>query len=305
MDTPPIVPVDDSLITYDASENITKGLKNLWRGCAGFLVGGGPSINELPYQMLAERGVCSLGINGIAAKVPVKAMTFSDPPEKFPEACWLDPGLMKLVPRRKLNNGEIRHKQPDGSFVYTGRHAKDYPNVWGYEDRGWYTPESFLTEPSASFGNNKKGIVITKRPKIIFTFFSAIRLMHFLGVRRVYLLGVDFYMNPALGVNGNYAIDDRRFDKMADRDEAEKQSRGVVDGNNSHYALANQMLIELRPYLEAAGFQIFNCNPMSRLRAFDWIPFDEALEDCRNGIPHGAIDTAGYYQKNPKKKRKR
>lgn len=299
MDTPPIVPVDDPLTFYDSQGTITTGLKDMWRGCAGFLVGGGPSVNEVDYMRLADRGVCSLGINGIAAKVPVKAFTHSDPPEKFPLELFADPAMFKIVPKRKLTRGETRRRLPDGSLEYTGKHVLDYPNVWGYEDRGWFTPESFLTDPAASYGNNNKGVEKTGRPKIIFTFFLGLRLMHALGVRRVYLLGVDFFMDPNKGVDGNYAFADERFDKL-DEAEARRQSLGVVDGNNAHYSLANQMLLELRPYLDAAGFEVFNTNELSRLRAFDYVPFDEALEDCRNGIAPGPIDTAGYYTKNPK-----
>jgi hypothetical protein len=283
---------------------VTVGLKNLWgKGCAGFLVCGGPSINDLPYHKLAERGVCSLAINGIAAKVPVRAMTFSDPPEKFPEAIFNDAAMMKIVPRRKLTRGETRRKMPDGTFVYTGKKVRDYPNVWGYEDRGWYTPETFLSEPSASFGNNNNGVDRTKRPKIIFTMFLGLRLMHFLGVRRVYLIGADFYMDPAKGLEGNYAFADERFANETDRAKAEADARGVIDGNNSHYRVANEMFIELRPHLEAAGFQVFNCYDMSGLRAFDYVPFNEALIDCRNGVPP-VIDTAGWYKKNERKKRR-
>ncbi len=284
-------PIDDCLIHYDATGTVTTALKGLWRGCAGMLVLGGPSLKSLPTHLLAERGVASLAVNAVAARVPVKAVTWSDPSEKIPEAVLLDPGIMKLVPKRKLARNESRRKLPDGSFEFTGKHAKDYPNTFAFEDRGWWTPESFLTEPSASFGNNASGVARTNRPKLIFTMLSAIRLMHFLGCRRVYLLGCDFYMDPAQP-QANYAFEDERDVETL---------RGVATGNNAMYAVANDMLTEARPYLEAAGFQVFNCNQWSRLRAFDHVPFDEALDDCRNGIPPGEVDTAGWYQKTKRR----
>jgi hypothetical protein len=298
---PEVHPVDDPLITYDAHGTVTNGLKNLWRGCAGFLVCGGPSINALPYHRLAERGICSLAVNNVAGKVPVRAMTFSDPPEKFDEAIFRDPAMMKLVPKPKLTRGETRRKLDQDRFEYTGRNVRDYPNVWGYERRSWWTPESFLTDPAASNGNNNKGVEKTKRPKILCTMFLGLRLMHFLGVRRVYLLGVDFWMDPALAqdgsLSGNYAFDDARYDGMADRQKAREEALGVINGNNNIYRVANDMLIELRPYLDAAGFEVFNCNEWSRLQAFEHVPFDEALEDCHNGVPEGDLDLRGWYAK--------
>lgn len=292
------VPVDDPLLTYDSQGQPASGLKNLWRGCAAFLVCGGPSINDLPYHKLAERGVLSLGVNNVCGMVPVKAMTFNDPAEKFHEGVLLDGGIMKLVPKARLKKtAATRRRKPGGGFEWTGKKLPDYPNVWAYERRDWFTPESFLTDPAATFGNNKKGHEKTGRPRIIFTMFLALRLLHFLGVRRVYLLGVDFHMDPAKGLAGNYAFPDDRYADTADPDKAAKEVAGVINGNNDHYRVASGMLTELRPYLEAAGFYVFNCNPWSRLQAFDHVPFEDALADCRNGVPEGPLELNGHYKK--------
>jgi hypothetical protein len=295
---PAIIQVDDTLLTYDSQGQPANGLKNLWRGCAAFLVCGGPSINDLPYHKLAERGVLSLGVNNVCGMVPVKAMTFNDPAEKFHEGVLLDGGIMKLVPKARLKKtAATRRRKPGGGFEWTGKKLPDYPNVWAYERRDWFTPESFLTEPAATFGNNKKGHEKTGRPRIIFTMFLALRLLHFLGVRRVYLLGVDFHMDPAKGLAGNYAFPDVRYADTQDPDKAAKEVAGVINGNNDHYRVASGMLTELRPHLEAAGFYVFNCNPWSRLQAFDFVPFGDALADCRNGVPEGVLELNGHYRK--------
>lgn len=285
-----VTPVDDQLGIYDANGGRTDALKNLWRGCAGFFVGGGPSIRSQPYHRLAERGVCSLALNNIAGFVPVKAFTFNDPPEKFHHGIWRDPGIMKFCPKAKLTHrgrGTTREKLPDGSFKYLTAKTPDYPNVWGYERRGWHTPETFFIEPSATSGNNSgEGVPKTGRPKIICSMFLGLRLLHYLGVRRVYLLGVDFYMEPGLADKGlgNYAFDETR-------------TAGAIDGNNGIYKVAAAMLEELRPIFDKAGFEVYNTNALSRLRAFDYVPFEEAMEDCKNGVPKEPFDLNGWYCK--------
>ena len=284
MQRPPVTQIDDPLITYDAHGTVTVGLKDLWRGKAAFLVCSGPSINEVAYQRLAERGIASLGINNIAGKIPVKAMTHSDPAEKFHWGIFSDPGIIKLIPKPKLTRGETRVKLTDGSFKYTGKHVRDYPNVWGYERRCWWTPETFLTDPAASWGNNNDGVKKTGRPKILCTMLLGLRLLHFLGVRRAYLLGVDFWMDPARGATGNYAFPQER-------------DAGACDANNNIFRVAGDMLCELRPYLDAAGYQVFNCNKWSRLRAFDFCPFEEALEDCRGDVPAEPFSLENWYLK--------
>lgn len=290
-----VVPIDDNLTVYDRNMQRSTALKDLWKGCAGFFVGGGPSVKQVDYMKLAERGVCSLGINNICGLVPVKAFTQNDPPEKAHWGIYFDPGIIKIIPRPKMSTGKkgrLRVKLPDGSFKYIKRKTGDCPNVFAYERCDWYTPEEFFTctnedgLPAASLGNNAKGVVKTGRDKIICSMFLGLRLLHYLGVRRVYLLGVDFHMDPRRSDTkiGNYAFDEHR-----DED--------AIRANNDLYTVAARMLTELKPHFDRAGFGVFNCNAESYLTAFPYVPFDKALEDCRNGVPAGPLDLSGWYEK--------
>lgn len=279
----------DPLVVYDRRGNKTEALRDLWKDRAAFFVGGGPSLKSLDYMRLADRGVLSLGLNNVAGFVPVRAFTFNDPPEKFHHGIWRDGSIMKFLPRPKLTHkkrGRLREKFSDGSFKYLEEKTTDCPNVWGYDRCDWYTPETFLTEPGASLGNNAKGVEKTGRAKIICSMFLGLRLLHYLGVNRVYLLGVDFHMDPAKGAagQGNYAF-------------GETRDAGAIDSNNGLYTVAAAMLTELRPVFEAAKFGVWNCNQYSALRAFDYVPFEEALADCRNGVPAEPFDLNGWYVK--------
>jgi hypothetical protein len=298
--------VDDKLLVYEADgDTPTTALKNLWRGCSAFLVGGGPSIKQIDYMRLRDRGICSLGINNVTGMVPVKAFTMSDPPEKCHHGIWRDPGIIKFLPKAKLTmrgRGTTREKLPDGSFRYLEKKTPEYPSVFGYERRSWHKPNRFFDgcgldkkdgefiengKCAATVGNNgKEGVPFTGRPKIICSMFLGLRLLHYLGVRRVYLLGADFWMDPALGDSkkGNYAFDE-------DRD------HDAIEGNNGIYRVAAEMLEEMKPIFDAAGFHVFNCFEFSRLRAFPFVPFEEAMKDCRNGVPDEPFSLDGWYQK--------
>jgi len=237
-------------------------------------------LNEVDPFFLVSRGIASLGINNVAAHVPVKAFCCSDPPEKFHHAIWFDPGVMKFVPRPKLKK-RVRAKIGEQQFRFTQYRVADCPNVWGFHRTAEFVPEEFLTSTGATWGNNSQAVEKNGRPKILFTFFCALRLMHYLGCRRVYLLGVDFHMHA--GRNGGYAFKQNRW-------------ASSVGGNNDHYRIASRMLAELQPYFAAANFQVFNCYEYSGLKVFPYVPFDEAIEDCRGMVPK-EIDLAGWYEK--------
>lgn len=272
----------DPLVAYDRHGYMTDSLRDIWRGSAGFLVCGGPSLKQLPIERLAERGIVSLGINNVSGYAPVRAATWSDPTEKFHHGISLDPSIIKFVPQERLGDA-VAIKLPDGKFAWTDMTLADCPNVWGFKRNCDWEPSTFLTRDSASWGNNDAGVVMNGRPKIIFTFFLGLRLLHYLGCRRIYLLGVDFSMSGQEG--GGYAFNERR-------------DGGAAKCNNDHYKRAAGMLAELKPILDAAKFEIFNCNQKSALEVFPFCPFAEALEDCRGNIQPGPFDLNGWYAKS-------
>ena len=272
----------DNLRTYSRDVQPMQGhpLRDLWRPSPGFLVCGGPSLRDLDLGFLRDRGVVSLGVNNVAGLAHTRAMTFSDPPEKFHHGILLDPTILKLVPRTKLRK-RVRAKLPDGTFRWTRFRVQDCPSVYGYERDGDWDAEHFLTREAATWGCSKGCVQATRREKVIFTFFLGLRLLHYLGCRRVYMLGVDFSMQPG---STSYAWGEQRDDDHA-------------SGNNRYYRLANEMSRELLPHFEEQSYEVFNCNPASRLTAFPHVPLERAIADCKQLIPPEPYDLTEWYDK--------
>lgn len=275
-----IKPVEDPLILYDRQlQPIGHALRGMWQDTAAFYVCGGPSLKKLDLSFLKERGIVSMGLNNVAGYAPVRAMTFSDPASKFHHGIFLDPAIMKFVPKPKLTE-RVRAKLPDGNFQWTAHDVRTCPSVFGYERDGLWNPAEFLTREKATWGVSKKHKENEGKNPILFSFFLGIRLLHYLGVRRIYLLGVDFKMDA----NAHYAFGQYRH-------------QGAINGNNNSYFVATKMLHELRPYLEQAGLEIFQTNPDSALRVFDYCPLEHAIEDCRGLVPREPFDLAHFYEK--------
>ena len=279
---PPVTlePVNDPLVMYDRfSQPIGHALRGMWQGCSAFYVCGGPSLKKLDLSFLKERGIVSLGVNNVAGYAPVKAMTFSDPASKFHHGIFFDPGIIKFVPKPKLSE-LVRAKMPDGSFQWTAYEVRHCPSVFGYERDGIWQEDQFLAREKATWGVSKKHTENQGKQTILFSFFLGIRLLHYLGVRRIYLLGVDFKMDA----QHHYAFGQYRHE-------------GAIGSNNNSYRVATGMLHNLRPHLDARGLEIFQTNPESALRVFDHAPLDVAIDDCRGLVPKEPLDMARYYEK--------
>lgn len=287
---PPADPkgTEDALALYDRHGKPIQGdaVRNQWQGCAAFLVCGGPSLKKLDLSFLKDRGVMSLGVNNVAGYAPVRAWCFSDPPEKFHHGIFFDPAIIKFVPKPKLgvkSKNRVRAKLPDGRFQWTARHVCSCPSVFAYEREGKFYPDKFFQTPFASWGVSHKHQEMRSREKVLFTFFIGLRLLHYLGVRRVYLLGVDFHMDATHG----YAF-------------GQDRTTGAQASNNNSYRVATNMLQELRPHLQAAGVEVYQTNKDSALRVFDHVQLTTAIEDCRGLVPKEPWPEAafqGWYEK--------
>ena len=247
-------------------------LAGLWAGRPAFLVGAGPSVNQFPYRRLAERGVASIGINNAAAYVPVSAWCFGDHQRKFHHGLFFDPAMITFVPDGKL--GRVVRARVDGRFRSTGIKVGDCPNVWGFSRSCRFEPERFFATPWAHWGTKSGG-------RTLDTMLLGLRLLHYLGVRRVYLLGVDLWRE---GKEDGYCFN-------------HPSSGGV-----QKYVKTNRMLHELVPTFDRHGFEVLNTNPESRCDAFPFADFEAAIINCKGAVPGEPFDLAEWYSQGAVKR---
>ena len=257
-------------------------IENLYLGGHVFLVLGGPSLKDLDLSALDDRGCVKFGVNNVAATIRCQLWTYGDTTFKFHDAIWKDPGVLKLCPWPKLNN-RLRTKE-GGKFRDLDLTPRKCPNVVGIKRNSIFNPEAWLTESTINWGNGKKGTESKSGfPRVLSSMIQAIRLCYYLGFRYVYLLGCDFNMSPG----SVYSFDQGKHD-------------GAISSNNNAYRNLSILLTALRPKFEVAKFHVYNTNPHSGLRVFDFVPFDEAVRAAKHGMPQH-IDTADWYIKGEKK----
>jgi len=126
----------------------------------------------------------------------------------------------------------------------------------------------------------------TGQPKSVCTMLLGLRVLYYLGARRVYLLGVDFRMSPDYGYSFNHARDE-----------------GASAGNNNIYAVVNRWLCEMQEkgVFDRFGLTVLNCYQNSGLRAFPHCPFEDAVKDAV-GIIEEIPDLSHWYDGEEKKK---
>jgi len=294
--TPPMIFTQDG-------HNVFLG--DMYRGASAFLVLGGPSILDLNLDALRQPGILTMGINNAVRTFRPNLWMCVDNPQNFILSTWVDPTITKFVPyahaEKKLFDSNL-WKESD---LTVGQ----CPNVFYYRRNEQFQAEQYLFEDTFNWGNHsnlchcghwradtkknpkaKKETVCSECGKKAFgsrsVFLPAIRMMYFLGVRNLFLIGCDFKME--LGKKNYHFEQDR--------------SSGSVNGNNGSYRALARRLEELKPIFERMGFSVFNCNPNSHLDVFPKVSFKDAIDVALAPMPNIEDErTSGLYDRRAKK----
>lgn len=251
-------------------------LGDQFAGCACMLVCGGPSVREMDLTRLQERGVFVAALSQIAATHVRPHAWFSvDKCSTYHPAIWRDPAIMKFVPRvlrNDVDNGTLPHH--DGHRWHNGGpQAWKCPNVWYYNRGDEWDWDGFLERPWAMWATPVDSPDRVKKSVML----VAIRLLHWLGFRAVYLIGCDFEMK----LDRQYAF-------------ASSKGQGACRSNNRSYRAINETFVRLRPTMESCGFRVYNASAGGRLDAFERVSLDDAIDACRASFP-ATIDVTGLY----------
>ncbi len=257
----------------------TVDLYNHYHSTSAFLICSGPSIKDVDLSCLNSRGMLTCTVNNSGTMYRSNIWIAYDYPGNFSDAIWRDPGTLKFIPTQRLQQ-TIRVRDKDGKLIDSDLVAGRMPATIGYRTNRSFRPEHWLTEDSINCGDDKPlknddNEQYGTRSVML----AAIRLLHFLGVRRLFLLGCDFRMS--------YGVDNYGF--------PQSRSRKSVRQNNQIYRTLSEKFKFLLPYFQKAKFEIFNCTPNSGLTVFPFLDLPTALKMVTSNMPP-KIETEGMYE---------
>lgn len=271
-------------------------LGDIYKGSSAFLILGGPSFGELIVgetefrgkkipnkELLKHPGFVTLSTNNSPRTFRTDMNVSVDNPQNFIKSIWLDPKMMKFVP---FDHAEKRIFDNE-SWKEMDRVVGECPNVHFFRRNEHFVPEQFLKEGTFNWGEHSdaKDALGNKGGRSVML--VALKILYYLGIRKVFLLGCDFKMDD----NNKYHF-------------AQDRSKNSQKGNNATYEILKSRFQGLLPHFEEAGFNVFNCNMDSGLDVFPKMPFEEAIEFATNEMPDIANErTEGLYDREANKKK--
>lgn len=232
------------------SAYVNTDLRDIYQGASMFLLGGGPSLRNEPLHLLEYPGCLVMAMNNAASLFRPHLWVSVDPPENFLLSIWQDPAIMKFMPVSRMKafpyDSELERNHV--------RRVQRMPNVWGFKSNLSFNAAKYLTEPSVNFGESEQG----EGGRSVML--AAIKLAYYMGIRRIYLAGVDFHMTP----EDTYAF-------------PQSKDAAACRANNGTYAKLIRRFIALKPYFQKSGLEVFMCNTQSKLDVFPLLPLDHAV----------------------------
>ena len=261
-------------------------LVGTFHGSSAFLIASGPSFVEVDKSLLSKPGIWTMTLNNAVRSFRGNAACIVDDPSRFVSSLWLDPKIMKFVPSSHFkkpiwDNRTFVGKdgKTDARWCPMDMNVGDCPNVYGYMRNEKFHAPRFLYEETVNWGNHKnwgggRSVML-----------ASLRILHLLGFRRVYLVGVDFEMSD----QKRYHFDEGR-------------TESAVKCNMSTYSKMIQWFTELKPIFDHDGFIVKNCNPNSNLRVFPMTTVAEAVQEASEYMGDVANErTRGMYSKYEEK----
>lgn len=224
-------------------------LEDTYAGRSAFLVAGGPSVYDVK-QSIGGAGRLIFGVNNSPKRVRPNLWACVDYPRRFLRSIWQDPLITKFVPDCYANDLIPSNSRGRNQLVC------ESPNTFFYVRGGEYSARDFLLSSSFYWGETAKGSA--GRSVLL----VALKVLFLIGIRRVFLLGVDFHMDG----NRPYCFEQQRTPEMVNR-------------NNETFAILKVKLEELKPHFESLGYMIYNCNPGSNLTVYPYKSIEDAIHD--------------------------
>jgi len=227
-----------------------------------FLIMNGPSFKKTNKTILDTPGVITFGVNNGPVIYRPNVWMAVDPPYRFMSHIWEDPAIMKFT-----FTGHAKKKYGRQNKKKVG----DCPNLFMIKQNSDFNPQAWLYEPTFNWGDSKK------RHGRVCVMLPSIKICYLLGFRKIYLVGCDFFMDE----ENKYSFEEDR-------------TKAAITSNMRLYTLLTTYLNRLQPYFKAAGLEIYNCNPESKLAVFPYKDIIEAISEVKLDT---SVSSFGMYKK--------
>lgn len=230
------------------------------------LICAGPSLEHADIPALRATGMPVIALNRAYQWAPSPdAWIGFDRPMEFAPEIWHDADVPKFTHARNRGLATprlFRAGKPQPTRAALLRSTCWLPVV------DQLPPARYWTAPTLCWGLETGGERLASSR---LTFLACFRIAYELGIRRLYLLGVDWHTTPEKSYAGSRTHSETHCESL-----------------NARFEAYNDVLTGMAPGFLARGLEVFNTTPGSRLTAFPAASLEDLVAESRVSDPLSA-----------------
>lgn len=230
-------------------------LKDTHVGCRCFIIGNGPSLQATDLDKLKENGDISFAFNRI---FHIFDQTDWRPTYYISQDGKMLAGCVKEV------NGVSADKKfiPAELDWYEGIHIEG-AQLFHIVNRNIEENMPAFSEEISKYICNSKTVVYT-----------AIQIAVYMGIKEIYLIGVDHHFHTSMNANGEIVVDPTAKDYFAETYNQDKESLYIPNTD-----ISTLTFVAAKKYADAHGINIYNATRGGKLEVFPRVEFERLFGD--------------------------
>lgn len=226
-----------------------KKLQNIHNGCRCFIVGNGPSLCADDLTLLYKNNEITFAFNRIYHIFDYTSWRptyYISQDEKMLSNCAAEvekiPAKIKFIPAEMAWYYNI-HIDGIQSFHILNRDIDEKPD---------------FSEDISKYIVNSKTVV-----------FSAIQIAVYMGIKEIYLIGVDHHFHTSINSKGEVIVDPTAKDYFCEQYNADKDQLYIPNTDKSTLTF-----VAAKQYADQHGIYIYNATRGGKLEVFPRVDFD-------------------------------
>lgn len=225
-----------------------KPLKDIHSGKRCFIIGNGPSLRAEDLTKIQENGDISFAFNRVF--------------HIFPETSWRP--TYYISQDEKILAGSVN----EVNAIKAQRKFIPIEMDWYYDIHlEGVTPFHIVTEESDEIGFSEDVARYVANSKTVV--YTAIQFAVYMGIREIYLIGVDHHFHISQNDKGEIVVDPTAKDYFSDAYNQDKDHLYIPNTDKSTLTF-----ISARKYADAHGIKIYNATRGGKLEVFPRVDFD-------------------------------
>lgn len=225
-------------------------LKDTHKGQRCFIIGNGPSLSAEDLDVLKENGEITFAFNRvfhIFEKTEWRPTYYISQDEKMLAGSQTEVNAIsarkKFIPIELLWYNDIKIEDATPFHVENPADEK-YP--------------VFCENIAHAVGNSKTVV------------FSAMQMAVYMGIKEIYLIGVDHHFHTSINEKGEVVVDPTAKDYFSDSYNTDKENLYIPNTD-----LSTWTFVAAREYANSHGIKIYNATRGGKLEVFPRVNFDE------------------------------